>query len=128
AGGFFVGTTLEFDGSVGADRWTALSASSRYSPSAPCAAARPTVGRYGEGCWLRQGPPFGRGAGSGLHCPARHQALIFPMLQKLRDKTSGWIVTVIMGLLMIPFLFVIDNSYLGGVGGQNVAKVSAPPS
>jgi len=54
--------------------------------------------------------------------------LIFPMLQKLRDKTSGWIVTVILGLLMIPFLFVIDNSYLGGVGAQNVAKVSAPPS
>ncbi len=50
------------------------------------------------------------------------------MLQKLRDKTSGWIVTVILGLLMIPFLFVIDNSYLGGVGAQNVAKVSAPPS
>ena len=50
------------------------------------------------------------------------------MLQKLRDKTSGWIVTVTMGLLMIPFLFVIDNSYLGGVGAQNVAKVSAPPS
>jgi peptidyl-prolyl cis-trans isomerase D len=50
------------------------------------------------------------------------------MLQKLRDKTSGWIVTVIVGLLMIPFLFVIDNSYLGGVGSQNVAKVSAPPT
>ncbi len=50
------------------------------------------------------------------------------MLQKLRDKTSGWIVTVIVGLLMIPFLFVIDNSYLGGVGAQNVAKVSAPPT
>jgi len=50
------------------------------------------------------------------------------MLQKLRDKTSGWIVTVILGLLMIPFLFVIDSSYLGGVGSQNVAKVSAPPS
>lgn len=50
------------------------------------------------------------------------------MLQKLRDKTSGWIVTVIVGLLMIPFLFVIDNSYLGGVGAQNVAKVSAPPA
>ncbi len=49
------------------------------------------------------------------------------MLQKLRDKTSGWIVTVILGLLMIPFLFVIDSSYLGGVGAQNVAKVSAPP-
>ncbi len=54
--------------------------------------------------------------------------MIFPMLQKLRDKTSGWIVTVILGLLMIPFLFVIDSSYLGGVGAQNVAKVSAPPS
>lgn len=49
------------------------------------------------------------------------------MLQKLRDKTSGWIVTVILGLLMIPFLFVIDSSYLGGVGAQNVAKVSSPP-
>lgn len=50
------------------------------------------------------------------------------MLQKLRDKTSGWIVTVILGLLMIPFLFVIDSSYLGGVGAQNVARVSAPPT
>ncbi|MGH8088436.1 MAG: SurA N-terminal domain-containing protein, partial [Stenotrophomonas sp.] len=50
------------------------------------------------------------------------------MLQKLRDKTSGWIVTVILGLLMIPFLFVIDSSYLGGVGAQNVAKVAAPPT
>jgi len=49
------------------------------------------------------------------------------MLQKLRDKTSGWIVTLIMGLLMIPFLFVIDSSYLGGVGANNVAKVQAPP-
>ena len=47
------------------------------------------------------------------------------MLQKLRDKTSGWIVTVILGLLMIPFLFVIDNSYLGGVGAQNVASFRA---
>lgn len=54
--------------------------------------------------------------------------MIFPMLQKLRDKTSGWIVTVILGLLMIPFLFVIDSSYLGGVGAQNVAKVAAPPT
>ena len=49
------------------------------------------------------------------------------MLQKLRDKTSGWIVTLIMGLLMIPFLFVIDSSYLGGVGANNVARVQAPP-
>ncbi len=50
------------------------------------------------------------------------------MLQKLRDKTSGWIATAILGLLMIPFLFVIDTSYLGGVGANNVAKVQAPPS
>lgn len=50
------------------------------------------------------------------------------MLQKLRDKTSGWIATVIICLLMIPFLFVIDNSYLGGVGANNVAKVQAPPT
>ncbi|WP_246746177.1 SurA N-terminal domain-containing protein, partial [Xanthomonas citri] len=50
------------------------------------------------------------------------------MLQKLRDKTSGWIATAILGLLMIPFLFVIDNSYLGGIGANNVAKVQAPPA
>ncbi|WP_355582881.1 peptidyl-prolyl cis-trans isomerase [Xanthomonas cannabis] len=50
------------------------------------------------------------------------------MLQKLRDKTSGWIATAILGLLMIPFLFVIDNSYLGGIGANNVAKVQAPPT
>ena len=28
------------------------------------------------------------------------------MLQKLRDKTSGWIATLILGLLIIPFAFV----------------------
>lgn len=50
------------------------------------------------------------------------------MLQKLRDKSSGWIATTIIVLLMIPFLFVIDASYLGGVGANNVARVQAPPS
>jgi peptidyl-prolyl cis-trans isomerase D len=50
------------------------------------------------------------------------------MLQKLRDRTSGWVATVIIGLLMIPFLFVIDHSYLGGVGANNVAQVKAPPT
>jgi peptidyl-prolyl cis-trans isomerase D len=49
------------------------------------------------------------------------------MLQKLRDRTSGWVATVIIALLMIPFLFVIDHSYLGGVGANNVAQVKAPP-
>lgn len=71
---------------------------------------------------------FGACAEAGYTARLANQALIFPMLQKLRDKTSGWIVTVILGLLMIPFLFVIDSSYLGGVGAQNVARVSAPPS
>jgi len=71
---------------------------------------------------------FGAGGEAGYTARLANQALIFPMLQKLRDKTSGWIVTVILGLLMIPFLFVIDSSYLGGVGSQNVAKVAAPPT
>jgi len=83
----------------------------------------------------REDPRAGAGAGTfgacreaGYTAGLANQALIFPMLQKLRDKTSGWIVTVILGLLMIPFLFVIDSSYLGGVGSQNVAKVAAPPT
>ena len=50
------------------------------------------------------------------------------MLQKLRDRSSGWAATVIIGLLMIPFLFVVDQSYLGGMGANNVAQVKAPPS
>ena len=49
------------------------------------------------------------------------------MLQKLREKSSGWIATTIIALLMVPFLFVIDSSYLGGVGANNVARVQAPP-
>ena len=50
------------------------------------------------------------------------------MLQKLRERTSGWVATIIIALLMIPFLFVIDQSYLGGVGANNVAQVKAPPT
>lgn len=50
------------------------------------------------------------------------------MLQKLRDGTSGWVATAIIVLLMIPFLFVIDQSYLGGMGANNVAQVKAPPT
>ena len=49
------------------------------------------------------------------------------MLQKLRDGTSGWVATAIIVLLMIPFLLVIDQSYLGGMGANNVAQVKAPP-
>ena len=50
------------------------------------------------------------------------------MLQKLRDGTSGWVATAIIVLLMVPFLFVIDQSYLGGMGANNVAQVKAPPT
>lgn len=50
------------------------------------------------------------------------------MLQKLRDRTSGWVATIIILLLMVPFLFVIDQRYMGGMGANNVAQVKAPPT
>ena len=50
------------------------------------------------------------------------------MLQKLRDKTSGWIATAVLGLLIIPFAFVGVNEYMGGGADSAVAKVEAPPA
>ncbi|HHW4681240.1 MAG TPA: peptidylprolyl isomerase, partial [Xylella taiwanensis] len=50
------------------------------------------------------------------------------MLQKLREKTSGWIATAIIGLLVIPFLFVIDVRYIGGGGKDSVAQVKVSPT
>lgn len=50
------------------------------------------------------------------------------MLQKLRDKTSGWIATVILGLLIIPFAFVGIEQYLGQRTDTSVARITAPPS
>ncbi|MCD8456019.1 peptidylprolyl isomerase [Xylella taiwanensis] len=50
------------------------------------------------------------------------------MLQKLREKTSGWIATAIIGLLVIPFLFVIDVRYIGGGGKDKVAQVKVSPT
>ncbi|MEO6519333.1 MAG: SurA N-terminal domain-containing protein [Pseudoxanthomonas sp.] len=50
------------------------------------------------------------------------------MLQKLRDKTSGWIATAVLGLLIIPFAFLGVNEYVGGGPDSAVAKVEAPPS
>ena len=49
------------------------------------------------------------------------------MLQKLRDKTSGWIATAVLGLLIIPFAFLGVNEYVGGGPDGAVAKVEAPP-
>lgn len=50
------------------------------------------------------------------------------MLQKLRDKTTGWIATAVLGLLIIPFAFVGVNEYVGGGADSAVAKVEAPPT
>ncbi|HZX75660.1 peptidylprolyl isomerase [Lysobacter sp.] len=49
------------------------------------------------------------------------------MLQKLREKTSGWIATVILGLLIIPFAFVGIEQYLGQRTDSSVARIDAPP-
>ncbi|MGH8077437.1 MAG: SurA N-terminal domain-containing protein, partial [Lysobacter sp.] len=50
------------------------------------------------------------------------------MLQTLRDKTSGWIATVILGLLIIPFAFFGLEQYLVQRTDNHVAQIDAPPS
>lgn len=50
------------------------------------------------------------------------------MLQTLRDKTSGWIATVILGLLIIPFAFFGMESYLSQRVDTYAARISQPPS
>ncbi|MFT3762701.1 MAG: peptidyl-prolyl cis-trans isomerase [Pseudoxanthomonas sp.] len=50
------------------------------------------------------------------------------MLQKLRDKTSGWIATVVLGLLIIPFAFFGVEQYLTGGNDTSLARVQAPPT
>ena len=50
------------------------------------------------------------------------------MLQKLREKTSGWIASVILGLLTIPFAFFGVEQYMQQQNEDWVAKVEAPPS
>jgi len=50
------------------------------------------------------------------------------MLQKLRDKTTGWIATVIVILLVIPFAFFGLEQYMVGGAGNTAAVVKAPPS
>ncbi|MGY1425333.1 peptidyl-prolyl cis-trans isomerase [Lysobacter sp. A289] len=50
------------------------------------------------------------------------------MLQKLRDKTSGWIAMAIMGVLIVPFaLFGLDQYMVQG-GSSTVAVIKAPPA
>ncbi|WP_242108180.1 peptidyl-prolyl cis-trans isomerase [Luteimonas aquatica] len=50
------------------------------------------------------------------------------MLQKLRDKTSGWIATVILGLLTVPFAFFGMEQYLFQRNVTYAAKIEAPPT
>lgn len=50
------------------------------------------------------------------------------MLQKLRDTTSGWIATVILGLLMIPFAFFGMESYMSQQVDTYAARIAQPPS
>ncbi|KAF1710436.1 peptidylprolyl isomerase [Pseudoxanthomonas kalamensis DSM 18571] len=50
------------------------------------------------------------------------------MLQTLREKTTGWVATLVLGLLIIPFAFVGVNDYLTGGADNSAARVQAPPS
>ena len=46
------------------------------------------------------------------------------MLQAIRDKTSGWIAYLIIGLISVPFALWGINSYLGGGEEQPAAVVN----
>jgi len=50
------------------------------------------------------------------------------MLQALRDKSSGWIATVILGLLIIPFAFFGMEQYLFQRTETYAARIQAPPA
>ncbi|NOT89177.1 MAG: peptidylprolyl isomerase [Lysobacter sp.] len=50
------------------------------------------------------------------------------MLQALREKSSGWIATVILGLLVIPFAFFGMEQYLFQRSETFAAKIEAPPT
>ncbi len=50
------------------------------------------------------------------------------MLQALREKSSGWIATIILGLLMIPFAFFGMEQYLFQRNDTFAAKIEAPPT
>ncbi|HEY4582283.1 MAG TPA: SurA N-terminal domain-containing protein, partial [Lysobacter sp.] len=50
------------------------------------------------------------------------------MLQTLREKTSGWIATVVLGLLIVPFAFVGVSDYFQQSRERPVASIGAPPT
>ena len=48
------------------------------------------------------------------------------MLQSIREKTSGWIAVVILGLVIITMAFFGIESYVGGGNETYAAKVEGP--
>lgn len=50
------------------------------------------------------------------------------MLQAIREKSSGWIATVILCLLIVPFAFFGMEQYLFQSTATYAAKIEAPPS
>ncbi|GAA5010829.1 peptidylprolyl isomerase [Pseudoluteimonas lycopersici] len=50
------------------------------------------------------------------------------MLQKLRDKSSGWLATTVLGILVVPFAFFGMEQYLFQNNDTFAAKIEAPPA
>ncbi|MGY0504037.1 SurA N-terminal domain-containing protein [Luteimonas sp. e5] len=50
------------------------------------------------------------------------------MLQAIREKSSGWVATVILGILIVPFALWGVNDYMGGRMRDDVAQVRMPPT
>lgn len=50
------------------------------------------------------------------------------MLQALREKSSGWVATVILGILIVPFALWGVNDYMGGRADNYAARIQSPPT
>ncbi|MBE2210130.1 MAG: SurA N-terminal domain-containing protein [Xanthomonadaceae bacterium] len=50
------------------------------------------------------------------------------MLQALREKSSGWVATVILGLLIVPFALFGVSDYMTGSAENYAARIQSPPS
>jgi peptidyl-prolyl cis-trans isomerase D len=50
------------------------------------------------------------------------------MLQKLREKSSGWFATVVLAALTVPFAFFGMEQYLFQNNDNYAAKIEAPPA
>lgn len=50
------------------------------------------------------------------------------MLQALRDKSSGWVATIVLGLLIVPFALFGVSDYMTGSAENYAARIQSPPS